>query len=229
VNGSFAYDAVGRRRSKTIGGTTTQFLYDGLNPVQELAGGTPTANQLTGLDLDEFFTRTDGAGVRNYLTDALGSSVALLDGSGTVQTEYTYEPFGATTVTGGSSTNSFGFRGREFDSTGVDFTGDRYIAPRAQRFTVEGPPWRPFDFNFYADGEDPAPKWQAPVPEIVILGHPWWVRIGPNRYVPPPARPMPRTTPPPLLDRCHQERGDLGQSFRRRIHTTNGLLTSWKL
>ena len=47
VNGSFAYDGFGRRRSKTVGGTTTQFLYDGLNPVQELASGTPTANLLT--------------------------------------------------------------------------------------------------------------------------------------------------------------------------------------
>ena len=49
VNGSFAYNGFGRRRAKTVGATTTQFLYDGLNPVQELAGGTPTANLLTGL------------------------------------------------------------------------------------------------------------------------------------------------------------------------------------
>ena len=69
--------------------------------MQELSSGTPTANLLTGLGIDEFFTRTDSAGVRNYLTDALGSSVALADGSGTIQTEYTYEPFGATTTLGG--------------------------------------------------------------------------------------------------------------------------------
>ena len=29
---SFAYDADGRRAQKTIDGTSTQFLYDGLNP-----------------------------------------------------------------------------------------------------------------------------------------------------------------------------------------------------
>jgi RHS repeat-associated protein len=139
VNGSFAYDAVGRRRSKTIASTTTQFLYDGLNPVQELASGTPTANLLTGLELDEFFTRTDGAGVRNYLTDALGSSVALLDGSGTVQTEYTYEPFGATTVTGASTTSAFGFTGRENDGTGLYHYRARYYHPRAQRFVSDDP------------------------------------------------------------------------------------------
>ena len=34
--GSFVYDAFGRRMSKTFSGTTTQFLYDRLNPVKEL-------------------------------------------------------------------------------------------------------------------------------------------------------------------------------------------------
>jgi YD repeat-containing protein len=57
TSGSFAYDALGRRRSKTVGVTrsktvgvtTTNFLYDGLNFVQkQTSGGTPTAN-LTGL------------------------------------------------------------------------------------------------------------------------------------------------------------------------------------
>ena len=32
---SFQYDAFGRRTSKTIGGTTTTFLYDSANAVQE--------------------------------------------------------------------------------------------------------------------------------------------------------------------------------------------------
>jgi RHS repeat-associated protein len=139
VNGSFAYDGFGRRRSKTIGGTTTQFLYDGLNPVQELASGTPTANLLTGLGIDEFFTRTDSVGVRNYLTDALGSSVALADGSGSVQTEYSYEPFGATTTSGSATTSSFGFTGREADGTGLYYYRARYYHPAAQRFVAEDP------------------------------------------------------------------------------------------
>jgi RHS repeat-associated protein len=137
VNGSFAYDGFGRRRSKTIGATTTQFLYDGVNPVQELSGGTPTANLLTGLGIDEFFTRTDAVGVRNYLTDALGSSVALADGSGTVQTEYSYDPFGSTTASGASSTNSFAFTGREGDGTGLYYYRARYYHPTAQRFIAE--------------------------------------------------------------------------------------------
>jgi uncharacterized protein RhaS with RHS repeats len=34
-NATFAYDPLGRRDLKTINGVSTQFLYDGLNPVQD--------------------------------------------------------------------------------------------------------------------------------------------------------------------------------------------------
>ena len=90
---SFAYDATGRRRAKTTSGTIT-LLYDGANVAQELVGGSPTANVSSG-DIDEVFQRAEGTGLRSVLTDALGSTVALLDASGAVQTQYTYEPFGA--------------------------------------------------------------------------------------------------------------------------------------
>ena len=57
-------------RKKTINGAITQFLYDGLNPVQELnASNVATANLLTGLNIDEFFSRTDSSGARSFLTD----------------------------------------------------------------------------------------------------------------------------------------------------------------
>ena len=150
VNASFGYDGFGRRRAKTIGGTTTQFLYDGLNPVQELSGGTPTANLLTGLGIDEYLTRTDTSGVRSYLTDALGSSLALADGSGAIQTEYSYEPFGSTTTSGGSTSNALAFTGRESDETGLYFYRARYYDPGLQRFISEDPLAERAGINFYS-------------------------------------------------------------------------------
>lgn len=75
LTASFTYDSSGRRTGKTISGTTTNYVYDGLNPVQEKNGMTVTANLLTGLGIDEFFTRTDGVGLRTLLPDALGSTV----------------------------------------------------------------------------------------------------------------------------------------------------------
>ena len=82
---------------KTIGGTTTNFLYDGATFVQEQSsGGTPTANLLTGLSIDDTYTRTDGVGTRSLLRDPLGTTVELADGNGALQTHYTFEPFGST-------------------------------------------------------------------------------------------------------------------------------------
>ncbi len=136
---SFSYDAFGRRTGKTIQGTTTNFVYDGLNPVQEKNGATVTANLLTGLGIDEFFARTDGVGVRALLPDALGSTVALGDNTGTLQTQYTYEPFGFASQTGAASTNSYKFTGREEDGTGLLYYRARYYHPRLQRFISEDP------------------------------------------------------------------------------------------
>ena len=132
---SFQYDAFGRRHSKAVSGLTTQFLYDGPNAIKE-TGGT-TANLLTGLGVDEIFSRTDTSGSSTFLTDALGSTAALTDPKGNIQTQYAYAPFGNTTVSGLPSTNSFQFTGRENDRTGLYYYRDRYYGPALGRFTSE--------------------------------------------------------------------------------------------
>jgi len=138
--GIFMYDGLGRRAAKSIDGVTTQYLHDGLNPVQELSSaGTPTANLLTGLSIDEFFTRTDSAGSRSLLTDILGSAIALTDANGAMTTTYSYEPFGRASVGGAASTNPFQFTGRENDGTGLYYYRARYYHPLLQRFAAQDP------------------------------------------------------------------------------------------
>jgi RHS repeat-associated protein len=152
--------------------------------VQELSGTTPTANLLTG-GADEYFTRTDSSWTANFLTDALGSTVGLADSSGTVQTAYSYEPFGNTTVSG-SSTTPYQYTGRENDGTGLYFNRARYYSPTLQRFVSEDS----IDFkgggaNFYAyvlnnpmlyrdpSGQGPANgPWSWP---FGTTGFGWWV------------------------------------------------------
>jgi RHS repeat-associated protein len=151
---SFAYDGVGRRVRKTVGGSTTKYLYDGANVVQEQdSGNAPTANLLTGLGTDQVFSRTDSAGERSFLVDALGSIIALADPSGAITTSYTYEPFGAAASSGASSTNSILFTGRENDGgAGLYFHRARYYSPTFGRFIAEDPlgfPGGP-DVNLYA-------------------------------------------------------------------------------
>jgi RHS repeat-associated protein len=137
LTASFQYDASGKRTSKTVNGATTTYLYDGADLVQEQTGGVPSANILVG-GLDEVFTRTDGTGTWSPLVDGVGSILALTD-AGAVRTEYTYEPFGKTTVSGAASSNSSQYTGRENDGTGLYFFRSRYYSPTLQRFISEDP------------------------------------------------------------------------------------------
>ena len=118
--------------------------------MQEVIGGTNTANSLSG-GIDEVFQRTDSAGARSFLTDALGSTLALTDSSGTVQTSYSFEPFGNTAQSGSSTTNSFAYTGRELDAGNLYFYRARYYSPALQRFISEDPArLGGGDTNFYA-------------------------------------------------------------------------------
>ena len=150
LTASFQYDGLGRRHSKTVNGTSTNYLYDGDNIVQELAGATPTANLLSG-DLDQILMRTDGGGASSFLSDGLGSTIGLTDSSGVAQTQYSYDPFGGSTVTGAASSNSVKFTGREEDGTGLLFYRARYYSPTLQRFISEDPiEFNGGDANLYA-------------------------------------------------------------------------------
>jgi RHS repeat-associated protein len=138
VTATFAYDGLGRRISKTVSGTTTRFAFDLADFVQEQnASGTPTANLLTG-GLDQTFGRTDAAGTRTLLSDALGSTVALADAAGVVGTSYTYEPYGKTSQTGSANANSQQFTGRENDGP-LYYYRARYYQPTFGRFVSEDP------------------------------------------------------------------------------------------
>lgn len=89
--GSFIYDGIGRRVQKTLSGTITRFVYDGWNVTQEKdSKNKVAANELTGLSLDQVFSRTLVSGAPSYLlTDALGATAALADTSGVVQSRRT--------------------------------------------------------------------------------------------------------------------------------------------
>ena len=130
---SFGYDALGRRMERRIGDAATGFLHDGLDVIQELsATAVPYLRTLT---LDEPLVRgTD----EFYLTDALGSVVALTSPTGLPTAAYTYEPFGRTT-TDGESSNPVQFTGREQDATGFYYYRARYYHPALQRFVKEDP------------------------------------------------------------------------------------------
>jgi RHS repeat-associated protein len=73
------------------------------------------------------------------LKDALGSTIALVDVNGNIQTSYTYDPYGGTSVTGTSNGNEFQYTGRENEGNGLYFYRARYYSPLLGRFISEDP------------------------------------------------------------------------------------------
>ena len=139
VNASFLYDAMGRRMQKTVAAVTTGYLYDGSNFAQEQNGsGVVTAALLTG-GVDEILARMTSAGVDTPLTDALGSVIAETNAAQAVTTDYGYEPYGNTSLTGTITENTQQYTGRENDGTGLYYYRARYFSPLAARFMSEDP------------------------------------------------------------------------------------------
>jgi RHS repeat-associated protein len=159
TSATFVYDAFNRRIKKTVNGATTQYLYDGLNPVQERdAASAVTANLIGAPGLDHILTRIEGSStVRHFATDALGSTVALIDYAGAIKTRYNYDPFGNVTTSGEANSNRFQYTGRENDGTGLYYYRARYYHPKRQRFISEDPiGFGGGDVNLYAYvGNDP--------------------------------------------------------------------------
>jgi len=131
---SFAYDAFGRRLSRTVAGAATTYLHDGFNPV--------IVNSdflLQGLGLDETYARINASGTTSYLTDALGSTLALTNSSGATTASYSYSPYGLASKTGTDDT-PFRFAGREDDgASNLDYYRARYYSPQLGRFMSEDP------------------------------------------------------------------------------------------
>jgi RHS repeat-associated protein len=136
INGiALQYDAFGRRTENLFG---TSFLFDGANAVQELNGSTVTANSIAG-GTDEVFNRSDSSGTFTPLRDALGSTIALVNNSGSLSTTYSYDPFGNTSVSGSTDTNPSQYTGRENEQNGLYYNRARYYSSELGRFVSEDP------------------------------------------------------------------------------------------
>jgi len=100
-----------------------------------------------------------------YITDGLGSTVALVDTTGTVQATYSYDPYGTTTSIGGpnpviANGNPYRYAGGYDDTaTGLYHFGARYYNPTTGRWTQQdslNTPLNPTNGNRYAyTGDNP--------------------------------------------------------------------------
>jgi RHS repeat-associated protein len=136
---SYTYDYQGRRGSKTVSGTSTMYLYDGLNLIQEKTGST-TTDYLFGPGIDEPLAESVSGTVYNFGVDGLGSVTLTTLASGTAQNTYVYDAWGTTRQQIGANPNPpFGYTARENGEAGTMFYRSRYYQPGVGRFLSEDP------------------------------------------------------------------------------------------
>jgi RHS repeat-associated protein len=144
---TFGYDAVGRRRAMTASSTTSTYLYDDASAIRVVTGSGGSAVKKDVLRMPGSgevlaYSSTSGSTTTTWtpIHDQIGSTVALVDASGAMATQYTYEPFGRTTFGGASNSFAFQYTGMEFDSgTELYHTPARYYSPKLHRFLSEDP------------------------------------------------------------------------------------------
>jgi RHS repeat-associated protein len=138
---AFKYDPFGRRIQKSGPLGTTNYLYDGDNPIEEVdQTGSMLARYTQGLGVDEQLAQLRSGTTSYYQADGLGSVTSLTNSTGAVASTYGYDTFGNLTASSGTLTNPFQYAGREFDpESGLAFLRHRYYSTIAGRFLSEDP------------------------------------------------------------------------------------------
>ena len=153
---SFKYDPFGRRIQKSGPLGTMNYLYDGVNLLEDADGsGNLLVKYTQGIGIDDPMTILRAGTASYYQADALGAVTSLSNPAGALANTYTYDSFGKLTASTGTLTNAYGFTGRELDpETGIYYYRFRYYDQNVGRFISEDPiAWRGgIDFYRYADG-----------------------------------------------------------------------------
>ena len=146
---AYQSDGLGRRISKTVNGTTTNYLYDGDQIIAEYdSAGTLQRKYIYSLGIDEPIAMISGANTYFYDRDGLGSISELTDNNGAVVEIYSYNVFGQPVIKDGTGNvltqsaigNSIMFTGRNFDAeTGLYFYRARMYSSDLGRFLQTDP------------------------------------------------------------------------------------------
>ncbi len=141
------YDGDGNRVAKIVGGVTTQYLVDDLNPtgyaqvVEEVVNGAVTRQYTYGLQrISENQVINNTWTTSFYVYDGGGSVRELTDATGKVTDEYEYDAYGNSFTKQGTTPNNYLYRGEQFDSDlGLYYLRARYYNPATGRFMSRDP------------------------------------------------------------------------------------------
>ena len=141
------YDGDGNRVAKTVGGVTTWYLVDDLNPtglpqvVEEVVNGAVTRQYTYGLQrISESQTISNVWTASFYGYDGAGSVRQLTNSAGVVTDEYEYDAYGSSFTKTGTTPNNYLNRGEQYDSDlGLYYLRARYYNPATGRFLSRDP------------------------------------------------------------------------------------------
>ena len=145
---SYAYDALGRRISKTTPSGITSFYYVGDQMVEEYNGNKFTVSYLFGNNIDEALLVKRGDNQYYYHLNQLGSIIALSDKSGNIIERIIYDVYGAASfydsdgkdIMQSSIGNNILFTGREYDKeSGLYHIRARSFNKQLGRFIQKDP------------------------------------------------------------------------------------------
>ena len=173
----YAYDALGQRVSKTVGGATTYYIHNGDQVIAEYtSAGTLQAEYIDGAGIDDHLTMDRNGNRYYFFQDGLGSVSEVLNASGAVAENYTYDVYGQPSVLTSSINNPYRFTGRAFDEeTGLYDYRARVFSPALGRFLQRDPIGTSDDINPYRyvrnspnNFVDPKGRWASLVVGMVI-------------------------------------------------------------
>jgi RHS repeat-associated protein len=154
---NFTYDFAGNLISQADAGSslnlTKYFILDDLTNVSyETASDGSTYSALAGRSLDgQLAIIQSNAQVQYGLTDAINSTIATVDQSAAVKSQFFYDAYGQTTATG---SYPFQFTGRTPAAASLQYNRARYFSPLGGRFTSEDPLGPISGTNLFAYGGD---------------------------------------------------------------------------
>jgi RHS repeat-associated protein len=144
---TLVYDGDGNRVAKTVGGVTTRYLVDDLNPTgyaqvaEEVVGGAVARQYTYGLQrISQGQFISNQWTVSFYGYDGGGNVRNLTNVAGTITDEYEYDAFGNSFTKVGTTPNNYLYRGEQYDpDLGLYYLRARYYNPNTGRFLSRDP------------------------------------------------------------------------------------------
>jgi RHS repeat-associated protein len=178
---TITYDCDGNRVAKTVGGVTTRYLVEDLNPtgylqvLEEIVAGTTETRYTYGTNVVSQTRAISTMPATNYYGyDAHGNVTFLTDASGAVTDSYDYDAWGLIAARTGGTTNSRLYVGEDFDAELglINLRARQYKASTGRFLTLDPLPGvakEPASFNKYNYAQSDAVNRVDPSGTIAVL------------------------------------------------------------